>query len=479
MAQFNCDLNGAQTAFPHYWEHTIGSGHATLALRADYQKQLTRCHNELGFMHVRFHGILSDDMGTLVDEMDQAVYSFFNADQICDFLLSIGMNPFIEFSFMPLMLSSGDTIVFHYKGNITPPRDYAAWETLINKLVEHWKERYGVEKIREWFFEIWNEPNLSAFWTGTQQDYFSLYQHSASAIKNVDAQLKVGGPATAENAWINEFIYFCNHNNVPYDFISTHHYPTDAFGKPGEDTIAQLAASKRSVLRDQAAATREKAGDKPVYYTEWSTSSNPFDELHDLPYAAAYITKTIMEARGLVQGYSYWTFSDIFEENYFSSMPFHGGFGLLTIYGIPKPSYRAYELLHRLGENIFSVEGNHPTVDAWVINKKEKNTYHILLTNSALPTHAIKKELISVQLNNIKSVINIFVEKIDDTHANATAAWVAMGKPQTLKPGEVQQLESASALIKEQILYTFENGNIILQIELQPQATALVTIETI
>ena len=479
MAQFICDVNSPQFPLPHFWEHTIGSGHATLALRADYQKQLTRCHNELGFKHVRFHGILSDDMGTLVCELNKLVYSFFNADQVCDFLLSIGMKPFIEFSFMPTTLSSGDNIVFHYKGNITPPRDYAAWETLINILVAHWKERYGIEEIRNWFFEIWNEPNLSAFWTGTQQEYFSLYQHSARAIKNVDEQLKVGGPATASNAWITEFKNFCDHNNVPYDFISTHHYPTDAFGKPGDDTIAQLAASTRSILKEQVAATKQKAGNKPVYYTEWSTSSNPFDELHDLPYAAAFITKTIMEARCFVEGYSYWTFSDIFEENYFSSIPFHGGFGLLNIYGIPKPAYRAYELLHRLGDNIFSSEGNHPTVDVWFINKKETNTIHILLTNSSLPTHPVKTELINVKLNNIKNIKNIFIEKIDDSHANSTAAWIAMGKPGTLSPQQVQQLETASSLIKEKILYKFENGTILIDIEMQPQATALVTIETI
>jgi xylan 1,4-beta-xylosidase len=479
MGLFICDVNSETSAFPHFWEHTVGSGHATLALRADYQQQLRRCHNELGFKHVRFHGILSDDMGTLVCQVNQLVYSFFNADQVCDFLLSIGMNPFIEFSFMPVTLSSGDDIVFHYKGNITPPRDYGAWETLIHKLVDHWKERYGIETIRNWFFEIWNEPNLPAFWTGSQQDYFSLYQHAARAIKNVDGQLKVGGPATAANAWITEFSSFCTDNNVPYDFISTHHYPTDAFGKPGDDTPAQLAASKRSILKEQLVATREKAGDKPVYYTEWSTSSNPFDELHDLPYAAAYITKTIMEARGLVEGYSYWTFSDIFEENYFSSIPFHGGFGLLNIYGVPKPAYRAFELLHRLGNAVFPVTGNHPTVDVWVIHKKKTGTVHVLLTNSALPAHPVKTELVTVQLNNITGIKNIFIERIDNSHANATAAWMAMGKPGTLCPRQVQDLEMASALIKEKILYTFENGTILMEIETEPQATALVTIEII
>jgi len=202
---FQCNAIGAILPFPHFWEHTVGSGHATLALRADWQMQMSRCHKELGFKYIRFHGLLSDDMGTLVNQNNHLVYSFFNADQICDFLLSIGMRPFMELSFMPLALSSGADIVFHYKGNVTPPRDYNEWETLINKLVQHWVERYGISEVSNWFFEIWNEPNLSVFWKGTQADYFRLYRHAAQAIKKVDQRLQVGGPATADNAWVVDF----------------------------------------------------------------------------------------------------------------------------------------------------------------------------------------------------------------------------------------------------------------------------------
>jgi xylan 1,4-beta-xylosidase len=476
-ADFVCDITATPAPLDHFWEHTVGSGHATLALRADWQKQLLRCHTELGFKHVRFHGILSDDMGTLMCEMEQLVYSFFNADQVWDFLLSIGMVPFVEFSFMPTTLSTGDNIVFHYKGNVTPPRDYNLWGTLIQKLVAHWVDRYGIEKVEQWFFEIWNEPNLQAFWTGSQQDYFNLYLHSAKAIKAVDGRLKVGGPATAANGWIPEFRDFCEKNQVPYDFISTHHYPTDAFGKPGDDTIAQLAASRRSVLRDDVIATRQKAGNIPVYYTEWCTSSNPFDELHDLPYAAAFIIKTVMEARGQVQGYSYWTFSDIFEENYFSSVPFHGGFGLLTIYGIPKPAYRAYQLLHKLGTHILEVNGAHATVDAWVVIKQ--GAVQVLLANSGLPRHEIQTETVNIRLNNISAIKKAFVERIDDSHANALAAWVNMGSPDTLKPGEVTELETVSEMTQEPLAFALENNSVSFQIQLLPQAVALITLETI
>lgn len=472
--EFFCDMSTDPSPLPHYWEEVVGSGHATLALRADWQTQLTRCHRELGFSYVRFHGILSDDMGTLMCENSELVYSFFNADQVMDFLVSIGMRPFVEFSFMPTALSSGPDTVFHYRGNVTPPKDHGAWETLIQKLVQHWADRYGIAELRKWFFEIWNEPNLSAFWKGSQDDYFLLFQHSARAIKSVDGQLQVGGPATADNAWIADFRDHCTKNNIPFDFISTHQYPTDSFGKPGDDTLTQLADSTRSVLLDEVIKTKQEAGDKPVHYTEWSTSSNPFDPLHDQEYASAFIIKTVMEARGLLQGYSYWTFSDIFEENYFSSAPFHGGFGLLNLYGIPKPAYRAYELLHKLGDEIFPIAGQHPTIDCWVIRKP--GVIHILVTNSQLPRHPVSEETVSITVKHIPAISRALVESIDAVHANATAAWQKMGSPDTLHPRDVEALELASLLVQEPISFTIGNNAVIVYIDIPPQGAALITL---
>ena len=194
---------------PHFWEHTVGSGHAILALRADWQQQLLLCRTQLGFRHVRFHGLLCDQMGTLVDEKKELLYSFFNADQIRDFLLSIGMKPFVELSFMPKILASGSMTVFHYSANVTPLKDYGLWAMLVSRLATHWVERYGIDEVATWFFEVWNEPNLAAFWTGTQAEYFKLYRTTALALKAVDARLRVGGPATANNEWITEFVDFC------------------------------------------------------------------------------------------------------------------------------------------------------------------------------------------------------------------------------------------------------------------------------
>jgi xylan 1,4-beta-xylosidase len=474
-AIFSCDFTGPASDLPHFWEHTVGSCHAPLALRVDWQAQMRRSHEELGFGHVRFHGLLCDDMGTLIAEGDTLFYSFFNADQIFDFLLSIGMRPFVELSFMPTTLASGDQIVFHYRANVTPPKDYARWATLIRKLVAHWVERYGLAEVREWFFEVWNEPNLDAFGSGKQEDYFELYRHTAEAIKSVDKALKVGGPATAANAWVDEFIAFCAKSQLPADFISTHHYPTDAFGQPGDDTEAQLAKSRRSVLRDETREVRKKAGDRPVYYTEWCTSSNPRDPMHDEPYAAAFITKTIMEACGLVQGYSYWTFSDIFEENYFPSVPFHGGFGLLNIHGIAKPAYRAFELLHALGTEMLPVEGTHPTVDTWAVRGTRSAT--VLLTNYALPRHPIATETIRIKLANAQSPIQATIRRIDSDHANAKRRWQEMGSPEYLDAGTLAELDAESRCDPEPHPFDFRDGALAFDVTLPPLSVAAVTFQ--
>lgn len=475
MPDFTCVFSQPGKPFPHFWEHTVGSGHAPLALRADWQSQLRLCHNELGFQHVRFHALLSEEMETLLCEEEKLLYSFFNADQIMDFLLSIGMKPFVELSFMPSTLASGNTTVFRYEANVTPPKDYEQWATLIGKLTGHWVERYGVNEVRKWFFEVWNEPNLKAFWTGTQQDYFKLYRSTVEALKSIDSLLKVGGPATAKNAWIPEFLDFCEQNKVLVDFITTHHYPTDAFGKIGADTVTQLEHAPRGIMREDARKVRDQARGLPVYYTEWNISSNPRDPLHDETFTAAFVVKIVMEASGLVQGYSFWTFSDIFSENYFPSIPFQGGFGLLNIHGIAKPAYRAFELLHHLGTELLSVEGSHETVNAWIVRKGKSAT--ILLTNHAMPRHPIQTELLNLRIIDGPKPSVVYVEKIDEDHANPRQLWRAMGEPRYLNAVQVEQLKAASCLLKQAQPWTYGQKNLDLSLALPPHSVAAITVE--
>jgi xylan 1,4-beta-xylosidase len=473
---FRCSLADTPTPLRHVWEHTVGSCHAPLALRADWREQLRRCRDELGFQHVRFHGLLSD-IGVLVSHGNRLIDSFFNADSIFDFLLSIGMRPFVELSFMPEALASGSSTVFSYRANIAPPNDYAAWAGLIHRLAAHWIERYGVEEVRQWYFEVWNEPNLAAFWAGTREQYFELYRHTARALKGCDAHLRVGGPATAANAWIPEFLAFCDREQLPVDFVSTHHYPNDPLWSPKQDTESELAGGQRGVLREWTEKAAGEAGPRPLLYTEWNASSNPRYPRQDEPYAAAFAIKSALEASEFVDAYAIWTFSDIFEENYFPSVPFHGGFGLLNLHGVPKPTYRAFELLHALGTERLGVTGRHDTVDAWAVRKG--NSLTLLLTNHALPRQQIRTERVRIEVSDAPPPAAASVARIDDEHANAKGAWRRMGELTYLNGKQVEELHAASQLVREPVDcgYDAKRRTLSARVDLPAHAVAAITLE--
>ncbi len=213
----------------------------------------------------------------------------------------------------------------------------------------------------------------------------------------------------------------------------------------------------------------------PLYYTEWNISSNPRDALHDEPFAATYAMKIILEAQGLVEGYSFWTFSDIFNENYFPSVPFQGGFGLLNIHGIAKPIYRAFEMLHRLGTETLEVQGKHETVDAWFVRRQMAAT--MLLTNHAMPRHPIRKQRVNVRLEGAQRPRRVYAERIDEQHANARKFWESLGRPDYLSAAQVERLKAASQLVKEEQRWQYDDGNVGCTVVIPPHGIAALTFE--
>lgn len=474
----SANLDSAPLPLRQPWQWCVGSGHATLALRADWQAQLAQAHKDLGFRHVRFHGLLDDDMGTLICQDDKPLYSFFNIDRIFDFLLSIGMKPVVELSFMPRMLSSGGDIVFHYQGNITPPKDYAQWGELVRRLVTHLVERYGLDEVAQWPFECWNEPNLKAFWTGDQAAYFKLYSTTAEAVKSVNARLQVGGPATADNAWLDDFTTYCSSSATPVDFVSAHYYPTDAFGAIDTDTITQLEHSPSLVMRTRAQEARVSAGALPLYYTEWSISSNPRDSFHDSSFAAALAVRIAMNVDDVVDGYSYWTFSDIFEENYFPSVPYHGGFGMMNLYGVPKPIYRALQMVRALGSEHFEVSGAHGNVHAWASpgdassDSPSESATHVVIINQAMPRHPVGNEPLLLHLKPLagQTLQTVTLWRIDEAHANPEQVWKDMGSPDYLKPAQVESLMQASMPQPELLAHRLADGAVEIELVIAAQS---------
>jgi xylan 1,4-beta-xylosidase len=451
--EFFIDAKSAGKSFPHYWELCVGSCHAVMGLRSDWREQLEKVHRELGFQYVRFHGLLNDEMSICIKDSDGNLrYSFFNVDSIFDFLLRIGMKPFIELGFMPEALASGSATCFHYRANVTPPADYNRWAAMIEALTRHLIDRYGTPEVRTWFFEVWNEPNLKFFWAGTQQEYFKLYEYAVHAIKNVDSQLRVGGPATSVNAWIPDMLDFCRKSGTPIDFVSTHHYPTDdPLWKNSNLTMeaffAQFAHEmgkyERGILQKMTTRARKEAGDLPLYYTEWNSSAVLPDAIHDEPYSAALVAKTIADNDGLVDGYAFWTFSDLFEEGGQYSAPFHGGFGLQTIHGIPKPTYRVFEMLHRLGNERIKVTGGaDSTVEMLAVRSQSDLT--LLVYNHNIPGAEIRDEEVVIHLKGLAPADPVSISRIDIQNANPKQKWIDLGRPEYPNQKDLAQIDQAS-----------------------------------
>jgi xylan 1,4-beta-xylosidase len=378
----------ARTAGPHSTTPlmTVGAGRANEGLRADWQQQLAIVQKEIGFKYLRFHGLLCDDMGVYnEDSQGNPRYNFQYIDPLYDAMLALHIRPFVELGFMPAKLASGPNTIFWWKGNVTPPKSMEKWNGLIKALIEHWKERYGAGEIGQWYYEVWNEPDLSGFWAGTRDQYFDLYRNTATTIKSACPACRVGGPASAggdlEPAWFS----FIAKEHVPADFESTHTYGVtqgalDADGHAGTvldvspDAIVKRVRYSRGLIDASATPKLE------LHYTEWSTSYTPTDPIHDQYISAPFILQKLRETSSLAQSMSYWTFTDIFEENGPRFTPFHGGFGLMNYQGIRKPSFFAYKFLAALGDTDLAT--NDP--QSWITTGRNKSIQALFWNYTAI-----------------------------------------------------------------------------------------------
>ncbi|MFB9244848.1 glycoside hydrolase [Massilia antarctica] len=455
------DTKAIAGRFDPAFNFSIGAGRANEGLRADWQQQLAQAKRDAGFKYIRMHGLLSDDMAVYrVDPQGKEQYNFQYVDALYDYLLSIGIKPFVELGFMPSQMASGDKTVFWWRGNVTPPKDYAAWERLIKALAAHFTERYGAQEVASWYFEVWNEPNLDGFWAGSQDDYFKLYRHAARAIKSVGANYKVGGPATAGAAWIPEMIAYCASNAVPLDFVSTHTYGVnqgflDEYGTTGTVLSKDDDAVSADVIRNRKQIAASAMPDLELHYTEWSSSYTPADPTHDSYHQAAYILQKLKQVGGAAQSMSYWVFTDIFEEAGPRMEAFHGGFGLMNTQGIKKPAYFAYQFLNQLAPTAlknsdtqsFATTDQHGKVQLllWDYTRtlpEGVNNQQYFIKD--LPPR--DKGKVDVRMNGLKTgTYTLTISTVGYKRNDAFTAYIGMGSPKQLGKSQVAALASLAS----------------------------------
>lgn len=437
------DASGATHPLPHFWEHMFGSGRAVLSMRLGYQNDLHQVKEVTGVQYIRFHGVLLDDMGVYdEDAQGNPVYNFSYVDQVYDGLLQSGVRPFVELSFMPKKLAAKEALqAFWYKPNISPPKDWKKWDDLITALTRHLVDRYGVDEVSNWYFEVWNEPNLD-FWAGEpkQPTYWELYDHTAGDIKRVSSTLRVGGPATAQAAWVDAFIRHCVEDHIPVDFVSTHVYgndpPEPVLGSPGAVPRDKMVCRAVSKVHNQIKASA--LPNIPLIWSEFNASYKNEPDVTDSTYMGPWLADTIRQCDGLVNEMSYWTFSDVFEEQGVVKEPFYGGFGLMAEGGIPKPSYNAFRLLHTLGDQRIAVDSDYA-----LATRSKSGSLVFAVWNLVNPDETGSPRSFLVKLEHVGKAREAVIWRVDSSHGDVHPAYSKMGSPRYPTAAQLQQLRAA------------------------------------
>jgi len=458
--------------FPHFWEHMFGSGRAVLSLRESYREDLRAVRQVTAVSYVRFHGLLNDEMGVYtVGAHGEPNYNFSYIDQAYDGLLANGVRPIVELSFMPAKLAARPIHhSFWYRPITSPPMDYARWDALMTALAHHLIERYGIEEVSQWYFEVWNEPNLD-FWAGDpkQATYWTLYDHTARSLKAVSTRLRVGGPATAQAAWVAAFLRHCNENHVPVDFVSTHVYgddtAKDVFGTTERLTRRQMVC--RAVQKVHTEIQASPLPSIPLIWTEFNASWSNHPEVTDAPFMGPWLAETIRQCDGFVQEMSYWTFSDVFEEQGVVKTPFYGGFGLIAAGGIPKPAFNAFALLHGLGEQRLA-----NTAAGTLVTRRSDGTLVLALWNYAEARQQSPERKVTLRFSH-SNARNVSVQLIDDEHGNVRPAYERMGAPRYPTQRELAQLREAAAA-PAAVMRPLQSGE--LELEIPSDGLVLVTV---
>lgn len=477
-------IPAAGKVFKNNVSYCVGTGRLGLALQKEYTDHLKIVQESIGFRYIRGHGLFCDDVGIYREyEMDGEIHSFYNftyLDRIMDAYLENNIRPFLELGFMPEKLKSGEETIFYWKGNVTPPSSYEKWSELIQHTLEHLIERYGREEVQTWPVEVWNEPNIG-FWAGSMEDYFTLYDYSATAVKKVDPRIQVGGPAICgieTEKWLRGFFEHCIEKDVPLDFITRHcytaneptrrgHYIYHTLKEPG--TMIEELQETREIMKDYPLIAN-----LPLHITEFNSSYVPVCPVHDTDFHAAYIARILSEAGEYADSYSYWTFSDVFEEQDVPGAVFHGGFGLLSLSGIKKPTFYAFEFFSRAGKELLYR-------DEHLLVSRDKDRYVLIGWNcsdggedkgAATASYLLK-------LPSLGKQALLLHKEVGGAYGNPLGTWSNLGKPRSPNREELAILQASAEPLQRDAKLFEENGLYEVEVNIPPNHLCLLEIRPV
>ncbi len=477
------------SALRHSWRTMIGVASASAILSADVQQLLRRVQRDVGFRYVKFNGILSDDMHVCFQDAEgQITYSFAYVDKVFDFLLSIGLRPFVQLSFMPEALAKNRRRLFSYL--VSEPTSLDKWSDLVTALIRHLQQRYGREELRQWFFSVWHQPDTPAFMYGFSSDeaFYQFYRATFRAVKTCDEGLFFGAPSTYYlmqpnyRNWYIPFLQWCREQGCTPDYLNFSYY--DLVFNESEGGQAAFGFAESMALREspdgfsdfvtQVRSERHQlnADAMPIFLTEWNNTPSQQDLLNDTCFKSCYIVKGILENYDRLESFSYWSLTDWMGEAVQPKEMFFGGLGLFTANGVPKASYYAFTLLRQLGDTLLG------RGEGWFVTRQGES-FRILLYNYRHFSHLYAQgerfdmtfterytpfspeQMLDVHLNihDVEAGRYMVTETlINRSSGSAFDQWLSMGAVELTEPAELETLAARSVPAISKYTVSAEDG---------------------
>jgi xylan 1,4-beta-xylosidase len=361
-------------------------------------------------------------------------------------------------------------------GQAYPPKDYAKWGELAHQWAMHCIEKYGQAEVQQWYWEVWNEPNIM-YWHGSHEDYFKLYDYAVDGVRRALPTAVVGGPETAGGPggkFLGEFLEHCAHGTnyvtgkigAPLDFISFHAKGSPVFTN---NHVRMGMANQLRNINDACAVIAKFPEFKalPIVIGEsdpegCAACREPRDAyrngtMYSSYTAASFPRKLEIAARYGVnlEGALTWAFE-------FEDQPPFAGFRQLASAGIDLPVLNVFRMFAKMSGQQLAVTSSagfdaeairrsgvrgQPDVSAWASRDKNKIAvlvWHYHDDDLPGPDAQVDLQLRGISLPDGKAKLTHY--RIDAEHSNSYEAWKKLGSPLPLSDQQFAALEQAGQL---------------------------------
>lgn len=430
-------------------------------VRSDVREHLAMARDEIGLRHVRACAMFSNELRVRTPSLPDwkspagqraVVMNWQTVDYCLDGLLDLGLKPVITTCFTPEWMTSNPASCWPDKNRTTPPADLQAWQELVAGCLKHLIQRYGVDEVTSWYFECWNEPNLTGFFNGTQEDFFRLWSSTWHALKAVLPEIRFGGPSTARGEWIPEFLKWTASDETRPDFLISHVYNNDSeseplspFDGPASDRVKDSPHFASGVIRGVRKFLDSVDWKGEVHWNEWGRSWFPYDPRRETALEAAFIAKTMSETSSTADAFAFWCLSDVYDQIGYTASEFDSHYGMLSLHGLRKPAWWAHVLLNRLEGRSVSVNGGDALTGALASRTHDSGS---ILLHSYPAEVSAPTEPVQVAIELPPHATKVRLTRLGLEENNIAALWKSMGSPTHPVREELRTLRDANQLLQ-------------------------------